>query len=91
MVVYFDDTAGQIKIGEDYCDEGHPLYDTGCGASGCNARCCMECGTGCDIEFAPTDGECALATAGESDEDYNARVNRERAAFGLSPITEGGA
>lgn len=91
MVVHFDDNTGLIVISDDYCDEGHQLYDTGCGAPGCNARCCMDCGTGCDIEFAPTDGECARATAAESDEDYEARVNRERSAFGLSPITRDGA
>jgi hypothetical protein len=86
------DTDDGFTIDSETCEDcGSPLYDTGCDARGCNGFCCMECGTGCDIEFAPEDGRCATALAEESDEDYDARVNAERAAFGLSPVaTEAG-
>lgn len=85
MVVYYDDEAGEIAIMSDYCDDcEEPLYDTGCDAPGCTGRCCMDCGTGCDLEMMGDEGRCARAIAAESDEDRGARVNAERAAFGLS-------
>lgn len=86
MPVYYDEESGSIAIGSEYCECGEPLYDTGCDAPGCRGYCCMDCGTGCDLEFDPEDGRCARASAAESDEDYDARVDAERAAFGLRPL-----
>ena len=87
MAVYYDTDAEEFAIASDECpDCDSPLYDTGCDAPGCLARCCMQCGTGCDIEFAPEDGRCATALAEEDDDDRAERINRERAAFGLSPL-----
>lgn len=91
MVIYYDTNAEGFAVMADDCGIcGEALYDTGCDAPGCQGRCCMECGTGCDIEFAPEDGQCATTLAAEDDDAYAARVNAERAAFGLSPI-QGGA
>ena len=90
MPIFYDDDAGVLAIGSEYCgDCGAALYDTGCDAPGCRGYCCFGCGTGCDIEVDPEAGRCATALAEESDEDYTARVNAERAAFGLSPLTAG--
>lgn len=87
MPVYYDDTESTYAISPDNCgDCGEPLYDTGCDAPGCSARCCMSCGTGCDIELDPDKGRCATALDEESDSEYEARVDRERAAFGLPPV-----
>jgi hypothetical protein len=87
MPVIYDEENGGLAIGSENCgDCEEPLYDTGCDAPGCCGYCCMDCGTGCDIEFSPEDGRCAAALAEESDEDYAGRVNAERAAFGLSPL-----
>jgi len=89
--VYYDSEAGTFAIASDYCaDCGEPLYDTGCDAPGCTARCCMDCGTGCDIEADP-DGRCASALAAESEDDRDARFDAERAAFGLRPLRSEGA
>lgn len=66
---------------------GGELWDTGCDAPRCDSRLCPECGAGCDIEIEPETGRCATALAEESDEDYTARINGERAAFGLSPLS----
>jgi len=91
MPVWYDSTSEQFAVSPDTCEDcGAPLYDTGCDAAGCPAWCCMECGTGCDIELMPEDGRCATALAGEDDDAYTARINAERAAFGLSPL-QGGA
>ena len=86
MPIFYDEEAGELAIGSETCECGSPLYDTGCDAPGCRGYCCMDCGTGCDIEIDRENGRCATAAAGESDEDYGARVNAERAAFGLSPV-----
>lgn len=87
MAVYYDTTTGRFMISPEECgDCGAPLYDTGCDAPGCAARCCMDCGTGCDLEL-DDEGQCATASAAESDEDHEARVNAERAAFGLRPLS----
>lgn len=88
MVVAYDDETGGFVIDPDFCDCGEPLADTGCDAPGCSGRSCVECGTGCDIEFAPDDGRCARRLAEESDEEYEARIDRERSAFGLSPVRD---
>ena len=89
MPIYYDEGAGMLAIGSENCgDCGEPLYDTGCDAPGCRGYCCMDCGTGCDIETSPAHGSCIAALTGESDEDYDARVNAERAAFGLPPVSE---
>lgn len=83
MAVYYDTTTGQFAIIPDECgDCGDPLYDTSCGAPGCTGRCCMNCGTGCDLEL-DDEGRCADAIAAESDKDREARWAAERAAFGL--------
>ncbi len=87
MTIRFDTDADSFVIDPDHLDCGHPRYDTCCDAPGCPGSCCWECGTGCDAEF-DKNGRCATAKAAESDEDHTARINRERAAFGLSPIDE---
>jgi hypothetical protein len=79
--------AAGFVIDPDHCtDCGEPLYDTGCDAPGCNGRCCQNCGTGCDLAWldADEDGYCATRLARESDTNRTGRVNRERAAVGLS-------
>ena len=86
MPIIYDEESGGLALQSEFCEDcTRPLYDTGCDAPGCHGLCCMECGTGCDIDLDDT-GRCATALAGESDEDYDARVNAERAAFGLSPL-----
>jgi hypothetical protein len=88
MPVYYDTEAEEFMIGPDTCpDCGEPLYDTGCDAPGCTARCCMNCGTGCDAETDP-EGRCAAALAEEDEEERCARFDAERAAFGLPPLRE---
>jgi hypothetical protein len=86
VAVQYDAGSGGFTIVPDECPEGHPLYDTGCGAPGCDGWCCPECGTGCDVEFDPDGGQCATALDEESDDEYQARMAAERAAFGLSPL-----
>jgi hypothetical protein len=47
-------------------------YFSGCDAPGCNGWGCMNCGTGCDLDFADADegGRCASVLAdAEDDED----------------------
>ena len=90
MPIIYDEESDSLAVASETCECGKPYYDTGCDAPGCRGFCCLDCGTGCDIDFDDT-GRCATALAGESDEDYDARVNAERAAFGLSPVaTEAG-
>ena len=87
MPVYYDTQGGSFAVASEHCSEcEEPLYDTGCDAPGCLGYRCGNCGTGCDIDIAPEDGTCARALAEEGDEDYTARVNAERVAFGLSPV-----
>lgn len=89
MVVRYHTTG--FTIDPDDCpDCGQPLYDTGCDAPDCTGRCCFDCGTGCDLELAPEGGQCAQALDAESDEERQERINEERAAAGLSPITAEG-
>lgn len=91
MPVYYDTDAESFAIAPENCSDcGAPLYDTGCDAPGCLGFRCNECGTGCDVDIEPQDGTCARALADETDEDYTARINAERAAFGLSPLTAEG-
>jgi hypothetical protein len=90
MPVMFDDLSGGFVIRSDDCEDcGQPLYQSGCDAAGCDGLACQDCGSGCDYDFVDLEdgGRCATAREAESDEDYAERVNRERAAFGLSPIT----
>jgi len=91
MPITYDEESGGLAVASDHCgDCGQPLYDTGCDApTSCRGYCCLNCGTGCDIETDPEHGRCATALAEESDEDYTERVNAERAAFGLSPLAAG--
>jgi len=85
--VYYDSETGTFAIASDHCtDCGESFYDTGCDAPGCRGFCCLDCGTGCDIEMDPDDGRCASALAAESEDDRDARVDAERAAFGLRPL-----
>ena len=92
MPVWYDSTAGKFVISPDVCPEcGDGLYDTACDAAGCPGRCCMDCGTGCDIEMDPENGRCASALAAESEDDRDARIDAERAAFGLRPLRSEGA
>ena len=88
MPVYFDTEANAFDVfDENHCpDCEEPLYDTGCDAPGCRGFECTNCGWGCDSETAPEDGRCARARAEESGEDYEERINAERAAFGLPPV-----
>jgi hypothetical protein len=87
MPIIYDEESGGLAVASETCaDCGAPLYDTGCDAPGCNGYCCMNCGTGCDIDIDGDSGRCSAALSAESDEDYDARVNAERAAFGLSPV-----
>lgn len=88
MSIRFDSIADSFVIDSDTCGNcGEPLYDTGCAAPGCTATCCMDCGIGCDIEVDNLDGACARALAEESEEDQAERIDRERAAFGLPPVS----
>lgn len=84
MAVRYDTDDDEFVIDSDNCEDcDEPLYDTGCDAPGCPGRCCMDCATGCDLESMPETGRCATATAEESEEDYDARCNAERVAWGL--------
>jgi hypothetical protein len=68
-----------FTVDPDYCaDCDEPLHDTGCGAPGCNGRCCLRCGTGCDREF---------FDEGDAADDHVERINRARAAYGPVFIT----
>jgi len=78
---------GEFVIIPDECpDCDADLYDSGCDAPSCPGRGCQECGWGCDLDFAGGDGRCAQALADEDDGDRAARIDAERAAFGLSPL-----
>lgn len=84
-VMYHPDDG--FTIAPDHCEDcGEPLHDTGCDAPGCHGFSCPDCGTGCDRDIDP-DGQCASALGDESDEEYTARINAERAAFGLRPLS----
>jgi len=91
MPIIYDEESGGFALQSEFCEDcTQPLYDTGCDApSSCGGYCCLNCGTGCDIEFDREHGRCATALAGESDEDYTERVNAGRAEFGLSPLAAG--
>lgn len=89
MAITFDQEAGGLVVTPDDCpDCQNALYDTGCDAPNCQGRTCLNCGTGCDVETALSgESACEAATRAESDEDYLARTNAHRAAFGLAPVT----
>lgn len=86
MSVRYSVEDGAFVIDSDTCTCGQPFYLSNCDAPGCDGRACESCGGGCDLDFVD-DGDCASAIAVESDEDRAARINAERAAFGLSPIS----
>lgn len=86
MGVYFDTDTDTFVIASETCPCGADLYQSGCDAPGCNGLGCQDCGAGCDRDFVE-DGNCATAAAEESDEEHEERINQERAAFGLPPIT----
>lgn len=95
MPISYDTESGDFKVSPEYCtDCEEPRYDTGCDARGCDGWRCNNCGTGCDVDI-DDEGRCATALAAEPDEDYDERVNAERAALGLSrkspefPVGEG--
>lgn len=91
MAIGYDAESEGFAVIPDECpDCESPLYDTGCDAPGCNGRSCLECGTGCDLEVDPQSGKCATALDEETDDEYAARVDMERAAFGLPPVGHGG-
>jgi hypothetical protein len=90
MVVRYDHEINGFVVEPDECGGcGEPLYDSGCAAPGCNGRACQDCGTGCDLDFVDADegGRCAAAIAEEDEDERDARIDAERAAFGLSPLT----
>jgi hypothetical protein len=88
--VVWHDESGEARIYSDTCaDCGQPLYDTGCGAADCPGLTCLDCCIGCDIETAPEGGQCAQTIAAETEEERAARIDRERAAWGLPPISGG--
>ncbi len=85
--IYYDEDAGALALGSTTCpDCDAPMYDTGCDAPGCRGWQCADCGTGCDQGYPGS--RCDAAIAGEGDEEYAARVNAGRAAFGLGPAPE---
>lgn len=90
MVVAFSPAEGFVLVPDECPDCDVPLYDTGCAAPNCHGRTCMDCGIGCDIEIASEDGRCATAIAEELPEDALARINEERAAWGLSTFDADG-
>lgn len=81
-ISYHDATSGFVIVPDECPDCGGPRYDTGCDAPGCHAAAFPCCGTGCDIEF--EGGRCATALAEEDEPDRAERIDRERAAFGLT-------
>ena len=85
MPIAYDHEAGFTIVPEDCEGCDRPRYDTGCVAPGCDGFRCDYCSEGCDIDFG--NGRCATALAAEPDEDREARVKAERAAFGLRPLT----
>jgi hypothetical protein len=88
MTVYFDSTTDALAVAADNCGTcGQSLYQSGCTARGCNGLGCEDCGLGCDLDFvsAAEGGRCATALAQEPEQDREARINAERAKFGLSP------
>ena len=88
MAIGFDTTTDQLVIHPEDCPHcGQPLYFSGCDAPDCSGWGCQDCGTGCDLDFVD-DGDCATARAGEAPDDRLDRENRERAPFGLSPLSE---
>ena len=91
MTVGFDTTTDQFVVHPEDCPHcEQPLYFSGCDAPGCSSWGCQDCGTGCDLDFVD-DGDCATALAEEDPNDRQERQNRERAAFGLPPLTNGEA
>jgi hypothetical protein len=90
-VMWDDQDAALVIVSEDCPDCGEGLYDTGCDAPGCAGFCCMDCGTGCDMEFNPENGACVRALDDESEDERAERIDRERAAFGLSPVSHADA
>jgi hypothetical protein len=96
MSIYYDDETEAFGIAAGHCplcydgeqDLCTARNDTGCDAPGCNGYVYDCCGTGCDRGLPGS--RCQAAAEAESDEDHEDRINRERAAFGLSPISEEG-
>lgn len=87
MAIGFNDKSGFVIVLDQCPDHGDWRYDTGCSAPGCNAAyftCCPE--DGCDIENGD-DSRCVKALAAESEQDQAARIDRERAAFGLPSMS----
>jgi len=86
MAITFDPAAGFVLVPDACPDCRTPFYDTGCPAPGCPGSFCVACAAGCDIEVDP-EGQCAAAVQQETPEAVLARVNAERAGFGLAPLT----
>ena len=80
--------GGFVRVPDDCPDCGEPLYDSGCDAPGCLGRGCQGCGWGCDLDFAGDLSDCAAAIEAESPDVRDARVDAERAAYGLPPVSD---
>lgn len=90
MPIGYDFTTGGLAFISDECpDCGDTMYGTGCDAPGCDNFTCPSCGYGCNWESAGEDGTCGQAADEETQEEYDGRINAERAVFGLGPV--GGA
>lgn len=92
--IFYDDEAAQFDSAPDHCpncDDGEQSLDTarndtGCDAPGCGGFSYDCCGIGCD--WGHPGSRCEAAAAAESEQDRTDRVNRERAAFGLSEVND---
>lgn len=89
MPVRYDVDHSEFVIDPGVCPCGDDLVVTQCDAPDCNAQACETCGTGCDFDALSVEdgGRCAAASAAMTEEERAARINAERAAFGLTPIT----
>jgi hypothetical protein len=88
MVIQANDNGRLVVFDESTCPgcrARNGLCDTGCAAPGCPGWSCPECGWGCDLDVVD-DGDCARALDAEPEEDRQARIDAQRAAFGLPPL-----
>lgn len=89
MSIYYDYTREEFGTSPDQCPDCGPdgdwRYDTSCAAPGCSGAQYGCCGRGCDTGLPGS--RCDAAAEAESVEDRDARIDRERAAFGLAPLS----
>ena len=91
--LFYDTGSGEFDVAPDFCpvcDDGdqdieNARNDTGCDAPGCQGYSYDCCGRGCGWGW--PDSRCQAAAASESSEAREDRINRERAAFGLSSLS----